>query len=124
MGSRGAFEDVSVGNFNFVDGGQTYKSVGEVDGIKVLMRTSGSVKAPEYSHTVNRVYAIIQNGALKHLAFYDENHKQSVSIDLLHEHHGVMPHKHLYLDHTDKGIPITKEEQALIDKVRRRYNLR
>lgn len=40
MGSRGAFEDVSVGNFNFVDGGQTYKSVGEVDGIKVLIRTS------------------------------------------------------------------------------------
>lgn len=124
MGSRGAFEDVSVGDFNFVDGGQTYKSVGEVDGIKVLMRTIGSVKAPEYSHTANRVYAVIQNGALKHLTFYDENHKQSVSIDLLHDHHGVIPHKHIYLDHTDKGIPITKEEQALVDKVRRRYNLR
>ena len=124
MGSRGAFEDVSVGNFNFVDGGQTYKSVGEVDGIKVLMRTSGSVKAPEYSHTANRIYAVIQNGALKHLTFYDENHRQSVSIDLLHDHYGVIPHKHLNLDHTDKGIPITKEEQALVDKVRRRYNLR
>ena len=35
MGSRGAFEDVTIGNFNFVDGGQTYKSVGEIDGIKV-----------------------------------------------------------------------------------------
>ena len=124
MGSRGAFEDVTIGNFKFVADGQTYRSVGEVDGIKVLVRTSGSVKAPEYSHTENRIYAIIQNGALKHLTFYDENHKQSVSIDLLHEHHGVMPHKHIYLDHTDKGIPITKEEQALIDKVRRRFNLR
>ena len=36
----------------------------------------------------------------------------------------LMPHKHLNLDHTDNGIPITKEEQAIIDKVRRRYNLR
>lgn len=51
MGSRGAFEDVVTGNFNFVEGGQTYKSIGEVDGIKVLVKTSGSVKAPEYSHT-------------------------------------------------------------------------
>lgn len=124
MGSRGSFEDVSSGNFNFVDGGQTYKSIGEVDGVKVLVKTSGSVKAPEYSHTANRVYAIIQDGALKHLTFYDENHNQSVSIDLLHSHHGVQPHKHLNLDHSDKGIAITKEEQAIVDKIRRRYNLR
>ena len=124
MGSRGAFEDVAKGDFTFVEGGQTYKSVGEVDGIKVLVRTSGSVKAPEFSHTRNRVYAIIQNGALKHLAFYDENHRQSVSIDLMHEHYGIKPHKHLYLNHTDTGIPISSEEQAMIDKIRRRYNLR
>ena len=124
MGSRGAFEDVNSGNFNFVEGGQTYQSIGEVDGIKVLVKTSGSVKAPEYSHTANRVYAIVQNGALKHLTFYDENHKQSVSIDLGHSHHGVQPHKHLYLDHGDTGIPISKNEQAMVDKIRRRFNLR
>lgn len=124
MGSRGAFVDVSHGNFNFVEGGQTYQSIGEVDGVKVLVKTSGSVKAPEYSHTANRVYAVIQNGALKHLAFYDENHHQSVSIDLMHSHHGLRPHKHLYLNHNDKGIPITKKEQALINKIKRRYNLK
>lgn len=124
MGSRGAFEDVNRENFNFVEGGQTYQSVGEVDGIKVLVKTSGSVKAPEYSHTANRVYAIVQNGALKHLTFYDENHKQSISIDLGHSHHGIQPHKHLNLDHSDTGIPITQSDQALIDKIRRRYNLR
>jgi len=124
MGSRGAFEDVNIGNFNFVEGGQTYQSVGEVDGIKVLVKTSGSVKAPEYSHTANRVYAIVQNGALKHLTFYDENHKQSVSIDLGHSHYGLQPHKHLYLDHGDTGIPLSQSEQDMVDKIRRRYNLR
>ena len=124
MGSRGAFENVEQGNFNFIEGGQTYRSIGEVDGAKVLVKTSGSVKAPEYSHTANRIYAIVQNGSLKHLSYYDENHKQAVSIDLMHPHHGIQPHKHIYLDHSDKGIPITQEEQALVDKIRRRYNLK
>lgn len=32
MGSRGAFADVNAGNFTFVDGGQTYHSLGEIDG--------------------------------------------------------------------------------------------
>ena len=124
MGGRGSFVDVSAGNFNFVDGGQTYQSIGEVDGIKVLVRSSGSVKAPEYSHTENRIYAIVQNGALKHLSFYDSDHTQMVSIDLLHKHKGLIPHKHLGLDHSDNGIPVTPEEMQLIDKVRRRFNLR
>ena len=124
MGSRGAFQDVNNGNFNFVEGGQTYHSIGEVDGVKVLVKTSGSVKAPEYSHTDNREYAIVQNGMLKHLTFYDENHKQTVSIDLAHSHNGLQPHKHLNLNHNDKGIAITKEEQALVDKICRRYNLK
>lgn len=124
MGGRGAFVDVSSGDFNFVEGGQTYQAIGEVDGVEVLIRTSGSVKAPDYSHTANRIYATVQNGTLKHLSFYDKNHNQVVSIDLQHSHHGIQPHKHLNLDHTDNGIPISKEEQALVDKIRRRYNLK
>lgn len=124
MGSRGAFEDVETGKFNFVDSGQTFRSIGEYDGVKVLVRDSGSVKAPEYSHTANRVYAVVQNGALKHLTFYDENHKQSVSIDMLHSHHGLKPHKHYGLDHTDKGIPLSDSEMAMIKTLKRRFNLR
>ncbi|GEM_PF-3065593 len=124
MGSRGAFVNVEKGNFKFIEGGQTYRSIGEVDGVKVLIKTSGSVKAPEYSHTANSVYAVVQKGQLKHLSYYDENHNQSASIDLLHSHCGLRPHKHLYLNHSDNGIAITKKEQALIDKIRRRYNLK
>ena len=76
MGSRGAFENVDLGNFHFKEGGQNYHSVGEVDGIQVIIQDSGSVKAPEFSHTANRSYAIVQNGKLKHLTFYDETHSQ------------------------------------------------
>lgn len=126
MGSRGAFADVNAGDFTFVDGGQTFNSIGKVDGVKVLVRTDGySVKAPEYSHTAKRTYAVIQDGKLKHLTFYDENHNQYVSIDLLHEHGSkrLKPHKHLYLDHTDDGIPISDSELKLINKIKRRFNL-
>lgn len=125
MGGRGAFINVNKNDFTFVENGQTYHSIGEVDGVKVLVREKGnSVKAPDYSHTANRTYAIIQNGKLKHLTWYDENHNQSVSIDFGHAHHGVIPHKHYNLDHTDTGIPITEKELALANKIRRRFNLR
>ena len=123
MGSRGAFENVDLRYFSFKEDGQNYHTIGEVDGIQVIIQDSGSVKAPEYSHTVNRIYATIQNGKLKHLSFYDENHKQVVSIDLLHQHHGLMPHKHLNLDHSDSGIPITVDDEKMIRKVKRRFGL-
>lgn len=124
MGSRGAFVNVDMGDFHFNDGGQSYHSIGEVEGVKVLVRDKGSVKAPEFSHTENRVYAIIQDGKLKHLTWYDENHIQSVSVDFQHPHRGVQPHKHFYLDHSGPGIPITKDELALANKIRRRFNVK
>lgn len=125
MGSRGAFEDVNKGNFTFKEGGQQYYSVGNVDGVKVLVKgEKGSVKAPEYSHTENRAYAVIQDGRLKHVAFYGENHRQTVCLDFLHRHCGIVPHKHFNLNHDDNGIPITAEEAELANKIRRRFNLR
>lgn len=124
MGSRGAFVDALEGDFSFKENGQTYFALDEWNGIKALIRPNESVKAPEYSHSPERIYAIVQKGELKHLAFYDKNHKQAKSIDLLHAHHGVQPHKHIYLNHTGAGIPITSEEQALVDAVKRRFHLR
>ena len=124
MGSRSSFRDVKAGDFSFVDNGKKYRAIGTLDNVKILVQESGSVKAPEFSHTPNRIYAIIQNGALKHLAYYDEKHKQAMVIDLLHEHHGVNPHKHLYLDHSDKGIPITGKEKALVNEIKERFGLK
>ena len=62
--------------------------------INPLFYLALTVKAPEYSHTANRSYAIVQNGKLKHLTFYDETHSQVVSIDLMHQHHGLYLLRH------------------------------
>jgi hypothetical protein len=128
MGSRGAFVDVNTGDFTFKDNGQTYFSIGTLSddkNVKVLIQESGAVKAPEYSHTGERVYAIVQQGYLKHLAFYDADHKQHISVDLLHEHGGVQPHIHIDLQHNkkDPGIPPTPEQEKLIKKIKKEFNL-
>lgn len=125
MGARGAFVDVNMDDFTFVEGGQQYQSIGMSGEVKVLIQTKGGVKAPEFSHTPNRVYAVVQDGKLKHIAYYDDKHKQAVSIDLLHEHKGVKPHRHEYMSHNknDPGIPPTPAEMALIRRIKTEYGL-
>lgn len=125
MGARGAFVDVNMDDFTFVEGGQQYQSIGMSGEVKVLIQTKGGVKAPEFSHTPNRVYAVVQDGKLKHIAYYDDKHKQAVSIDLLHEHKGVKPHRHEYMSHNknDPGIPPTAAEMALIRRIKKEYGL-
>lgn len=129
MGSRGAFVDVNSGNFSFVEGGQHYKSLGVLSSnpnVKIIVQDSNAVKAPEFSHTAGRIYAVVKDGELKHLAYYDENHKQAVSIDLAHDHKGVQPHRHVYLSHnkSDPGVPPTTKETALIQRIKKEYHLK
>ena len=126
MGSRGSFIDVNSGDFVFRENGQTYFSIGEKFGVKVLVRPNTSVKAPEYSHTEDRIYAIVQNGELKHLTFYDQNHKQVESIDFGHTHKGLVPHVHYNLNHDTKlpGIPPIKEHLELAKKIRKEFKLK
>ncbi|MDD4065814.1 MAG: hypothetical protein WC196_05030 [Bacilli bacterium] len=100
--------------------GETYVSIGMVDGIKVIERMSGlSVSAPEYSHSPNRTYAIMQEGKLKYLAFYDSHHKQVKVIDFMHKHFGICPHVHYNLDHSDKGITPSEDDWTLIRKLKK-----
>lgn len=85
MGSRGAFVDVDTGNFSFVEGGQHYIAVGELTGnlnVQVIIQDSNNVKAPEFSHTPGRIYAVVKDGVLKHLAYYDDAHKQAVIVNV------------------------------------------
>lgn len=129
MGSRGAFVDVGDGDFTFVSGGQHYKSLGILQNnpkVKVIVQDTNNVKAPEYSHTAGRIYAVVKEGELKHLAYYDEEHKQAVSVDFSHPHKGVQPHRHVYLSHnkTDPGVPPTAAEQALANKIRKEFHLK
>ena len=122
MGSRGAFVSTKLENFTFREGKRIYKSVGTVSGIKVLIQTNGGVKAPEFSHSPNRIYAILQKGMVKHIAFYDGAHKQKVCIDFGHSHDGFRPPKHFYLSHKN-GHPLTMKDWKLVKKLIRRYPL-
>lgn len=129
MGSRGSFIDVNSGDFTFIEGGKHYSSIGSLKddpNVKVIVQNAKNVKAPEYSHTPGRIYAVVKDGRLKHLAYYDENHKQAVCIDFEHAHQGVKPHKHIYLNHDSNapGISPTAAERKLIAKIKREFNLK
>ena len=123
MGSRGAFIDVNKGNFNFNENGQHYETIGEIAWVQILNQTFGAVKAPEYSHSSNRTYAVIQNGKLKHLTFYDENHKQVKSIDFGHPHgkNKVVPHVHYNMvhDNNEPGTSPSSSDWQLINKIKK-----
>lgn len=123
MGSRGSFKNVDAKDFRFIENGKNYHSVGEISSIKVLVQDSGSVKAPEFSHTENRTYAIIQNGQLKHLTHYNVDHNQEWSIDFMHKHNGLIPHIHYYLDHTSADY-VSNDKLELANKIRRVYKLK
>ena len=129
MGSRGAFADVNSSSFFFKEGGQHYKSIGVLSSnpnVKVIVQDSSNVKAPEFSHTPGRIYAVVKDGTLKHVAYYDENHNQAVSIDLAHAHKGVQPHRHVYMSHdkNDPGVPPTEAEKKLIKKIKKEFHLK
>lgn len=129
MGSRGAFIEINEEDFVFKEGEQHYKSLGTLKddpNVKVIVQDSNNVVAPAFSHTKGRIYAIVKNGALKHLAYYDDQHKQAICIDFLHEHQGVKPHRHVYMNH-EKGSSAphpTTEEWALIKKIKKEYYLK
>ena len=118
MGGRGSFVDVNSGNFAFKEGGQTYFAIGMIDdNIKVLERPRFSVKAPEMSHTENRIYAIMQKGELKHIAFYNEKHELVKSIDFMHSHDGIQPHVHYDVHHKGTVTKPSDSDKVVIDKV-------
>ncbi|MDO5310026.1 MAG: hypothetical protein Q4G03_11130 [Planctomycetia bacterium] len=129
MGSRGAFVDVKAGDFSFNAGGQHYKTVGILTSnpkVRIIIQDSNRVKAPEYSHTPGVIYAVVKDGMLKHLAYYDEKRDQAVLIDLAHTHDHVQPHRHEYMRHNkkDPGVPPTAEEQKLIQQIKKEFQLK
>lgn len=55
-----------------MDGGQNYKAIGidKQTNAKYLIQEKGSVKVPDYSHSANQIYAVIQNDQVKTIAIY------------------------------------------------------
>lgn len=121
MGGRGSFVDADAGNFSFVEKGQKYFCIGEVDNVKIIVKDPSlkeSSNQPYLSHSPNAIYATVNNGVLKYLTFYGPDHKITNEIDLQHNHKGVRPHKHPKGDHS-VFERLSKQEYALIVKIKR-----
>ena len=119
MGSRNAFIDIEKGNFTFIEDGQTFETIGWIDDCELITITSGkSIKAPEFSHN-NTYYAVIQDNKLKHLATYNDDHRQIRCVDFGHRHDGNQPHIHLYLDHSTASSvnSLVDKEKDIINKI-------
>ena len=123
MGGRGSFVDIVRGNFEFVEDGQKYFSIGydKENNIKYLVQPKGSVKVPDFSHTGERIYAVIQNGQIKSIGIY-KDHVKVKSIDLQHTHRnsdGSILGKHYHTDlyHTKDAQPLSSKDNDLVDLV-------
>lgn len=125
MGSRGSFKNYEMGDFRFKENGRQYDTVSMIDNVKVLVkRGNTSVGAPFLAHSGGeQIYAVLQKGALKHIAFYSD-HNQVKIIDMEHKHYGLKPHVHLNGNHSDNGIPITKEDMKLIKKLKTKLHIK
>ena len=68
---------------------------------------------------------VVQDGKLKHLTYYDQQHRQHISVDLLHPHKGVQPHIHVDLNHdpNSPGVSPTTEQIELIKKIKKEFHL-
>lgn len=122
-GSRGAFVNIDLNDF-FKENGQIYHSVGFEDGIKYLIQEDhkGGKKIPDYSHTDNRIYVLIEKGEVKSIGIY-ENHIKVKSIDLKHTHTNkttgekLKRHYHTDLHHQGNAYPLGKDELELVNKI-------
>lgn len=124
MGGRGAFIDVNTNNFSFVENGQIYHTIGFDGEIKYLIQENGKggKKIPDYSHSLNGIYALLVDGKIKSVGIY-ENHKKTKSIDLSHSHYepilGKVLHWHYHTDlyHKEPAHELSLEDEKLIKKI-------
>lgn len=118
MGGRGTFASGKS------DTPYTYRTVGKIEGIKVLEHMAGGRKLPEEAHS-SRAYALLNpDGTLRVLRFYDAEHRLRYEI-AYHREPNIDPagnpvlHYHVY-DVSGKGRwhgPAIKATKAM----RKRY---
>lgn len=100
-----------------------------------LKDSNRRIKLPEESQTPNRVYAIFdKNGALKSIARYDSDCLKKFEMHFDHEHDGLKPHYHKWVDKgngkrgpekkgsgknsKNKAYPLTEGMKKLYDKIK------
>ena len=94
MGGRGTY---AIGN----NVEYTYKTVGEIDGVKVLQPEDAkrSFKLPEESHSSSCYVLLDRKGVFHQMRIYDKDHKAIFEIGYHNEAslgNGKMLHVHIY----------------------------
>ena len=73
MGGRGTFSKGDNPPY-------TYKTVGKIDGVKVLEGISGKHALPEESHSSVAYIKLNHDGTFREMRIYDENHRTILEI--------------------------------------------
>lgn len=94
MGGRGTY---AIGN----DVGYTYKTIGKIDGVKILQpnNINRSLKLPEESHNSSSYVLLDKNGVFHQMRFYNSKHEAIFEIGYHNEAslgQGKILHVHIY----------------------------
>jgi hypothetical protein len=120
MGGRGAASGKSAQGHDY---GTEFKTLLEVDNIKFVQYIhTENAKTPleTMSADKNRVYALINKfNFIKSITFYDKSGKLQRQIDLDHSHRGQNPHVHVGYEHSPETVPLNKNDEEYIAKVRK-----
>ena len=126
MGGRGAFSERGVLQWH------DYKSIGTIDGVKVLSRTDGKEihKLPEISKTPNTSYMRLRkDGSFRELRVYGDDREVKFELALHHEKRkGMWLHVHdsksLKGNERDKGRELTSEELKKYSRLLRKTGMK
>lgn len=118
MGGRGASSGTSRAGNPY---GSQYRSLLTAGNVKYVAKNSKSSETLMETMTHGRVYAIVDRGEVKSIAYFDNENKRSKQIDLA-DHHGISPHTHVGYLHNEnspngKPIHLSAEERSMVDKV-------
>jgi hypothetical protein len=119
MGGRGAASGVSNSGRRY---GTEYRTIVELDSIKVARRNSDPPVLPQetMSSARGRVYAVgNRSGGLKAIGLYARDGRLRRQIDVDHTHSGQSPHIHEGYGHSQRHVRMTKSDWAYYRKVMR-----
>lgn len=110
MGGRGTF---AAGNT--VD--YTYKTVGKIEGVKVLQGLNGKHGLPEEAHSSEAYISLHPNGDAKQLRIYNSDLTAKMDVEYSVHQGEISLHAHDYINGVRQpACPLTIEEKEKLRK--------
>lgn len=118
MGGRGSSSGMSKYGKSY---GSQYHSLLTVGNIRFVEKSSKQSETLMETMTKGRVYALIDQGKVKSIYYFDKHNKRSKQIDMTN-HHGKSPHVHHGYEHNEyssgnEPVGLTLKERAMVDRV-------